>query len=49
MTLAQAPRFWSCGPDSFFGWAADLAREGHVFIRRNGRMPCHRPSRFRNC
>jgi hypothetical protein len=35
---AQAPRFWSCGADSFFDWAAELVREGHVLIRRDGRI-----------
>ena len=37
-TGATKPRFWACGADSCFPWAQQLVDEGHVLVRRDGRI-----------
>jgi hypothetical protein len=35
---ARPPRFWACGADSSFEWAAKLVTAGHVLVKRDGRI-----------
>jgi len=35
---AATPAFFACGSDSCYGWAKDLVDEGHVLIKKDGRI-----------